>query len=92
MQREFVLNFIKQNDFEEHVLATIKSYNSALQSINLAKFNSNIIDPIKLLFDKAVFNKTYHEIIDLELQRQRDKTNKMLKGKRGVKRGDRDES
>ncbi|MBR2149060.1 MAG: Eco47II family restriction endonuclease [Campylobacter sp.] len=75
MQREFVLNFIKQNDFEEHVLATIKSYNSALQSINLAKFNSNIIDPIKLLFDKAVFNKTYHEIIDLELQRQRDKTN-----------------
>lgn len=68
-------NFIQQQDFETHVLNTIKIYEDVLKSINLQQFNSNIIDPIKLTFDKYVFNKTFEEIITLELQRQRDKTN-----------------
>ncbi|MDJ1646660.1 Eco47II family restriction endonuclease [Mycoplasma phocimorsus] len=72
---EYYLEFIKQEDFEQHVLNTIKQYSETLKSINLKKFNSNIIDPIKLLFDKSVFNKTFEEIINYEIQRQRDKTN-----------------
>lgn len=72
---DFSLNFISQNNFEQHVLKTIKEYKEILNTINLKNFNSNLIDPIKLLFDKAIFKKTYNEIISLEIQRQRDKSN-----------------
>lgn len=69
------LTFIKQSDFEKHVAETIRSYNASLASINLTSFNSNIIDPIKLLFDKNLYRKTFDEIISLEIHRQRDKSN-----------------
>lgn len=75
MQRDFILDFISQNDFEKHVKETLKEYEDVLGSINLKAFNKNIIDPIKLLFDKSVFNKTFEEIIALEIHRQRDKSN-----------------
>ena len=71
----YKLDFISEENFEKHVTETIKSYNNTLNSINLAGFNSNIIDPIKLLFDKNVFRKSFDEIIELEIHRQRDKTN-----------------
>ena len=71
----FSLSFISQADFEEHVSRTIETYNKSLKSINLDSFNSNIVDPIKLLFDKSVYDKTFEEIISLELHRQRDKSN-----------------
>ena len=32
----------------------------------LTNFNSNIIDPIKLTFDKALFKKSIEEIIELK--------------------------
>lgn len=69
------ISFISQEDFENHVASTIKSYDETLNSINLRKFNNNIIDPIKLTFDKALFKKTWEEIIELEIHRQRDKSN-----------------
>ena len=75
MGREFILDFISQSDFEKHVLQTLNEYQEVLKSIDLSKFNSNIIDPIKLLFDKHIYVKSYEEIIALELQRQRDKSN-----------------
>lgn len=75
MKKNFNLNFISQKDFEEHVLNTIKEYKDTLKKVDLKKFNSNIIDPIKLLFDKNVFDITYEEIIKREIHRQRDKSN-----------------
>ena len=75
MGREFILDFISKTDFEKHVLKTLNEYQEVLKSIDLKKFNSNIIDPIKLLFDKNIYSKSYEEIIALELQRQRDKSN-----------------
>ena len=36
----YCLSFIKQEDFEKHVAATIATYNKALESINLKKFNN----------------------------------------------------
>ena len=48
----FNLSFISQSDFETHVSKTLSTYNKSLNSINLKTFNSNIIDPIKLLFDR----------------------------------------
>lgn len=72
---EFNLSFIKQEDFEKHIENTLKQYNKTLESINLEKFNNNIIDPIKLLFDKNIMSKSFEELIDKEIYRQRDKTN-----------------
>lgn len=69
------LTFISQNDFENHVKNTIKSYSKTLEAIDLKKFNANIIDPIKMTFDKHVFKKTFKQIIEDEISRQRDKSN-----------------
>lgn len=71
----FALSFISQADFEEHVSKTIESYNKSLAAIDLSQFNSNVIDPIKLLFDKNIYKKSFEEIISLEIHRQRDKSN-----------------
>lgn len=75
MPNEFILNFISRENFENHVRNTLLEYKDALKSINLRKFNMNIIDPIKLLFDKNAFNKSFDDIIKLEIHRQRDKSN-----------------
>lgn len=69
------LSFISEQDFTNHVRETLLSYNNSLNSINLKKFNSNIIDPIKLLFDKSVYQKSFDDIINMEIHRQRDKSN-----------------
>lgn len=71
----YSLTFIDEKSFKEHVKNTISSYNKSLRSINLNEFNSNIIDPIKLLFDKSVYNESFDDIIKLEIHRQRDKSN-----------------
>lgn len=69
------LSFISENDFRHHVVETIKKYDNKLEPYNIERFNSNIIDPIKLLFDKMVYRATWDEIIKNELFRQRDKSN-----------------
>ena len=69
------LAFISETDFRNHVANTLKSYDDSLKSIDLAAFNSNIIDPIKLLFDKCAFRKSFDEVVNLEIHRQRDKSN-----------------
>ncbi len=75
MSNDYCIPFIKKEDFENHVAQTIKTYNATLKSIDLTKFNSNIIDPIKLTFDKALLKKSIEDIIELEIHRQRDKSN-----------------
>lgn len=72
---DYNLTFIKQEDFEKHVKNTLDSYGASLNAIDLQAFNNNVIDPIKLLFDKEVFRQTFDETIRQELQRQRDKHN-----------------
>ena len=69
------LNFILEKDFTEHVENTIKEYRDSLKSYNVTKFNKNIIDPIKLTFDKMVYSSTWEEVIKNEIYRQRDKSN-----------------
>lgn len=72
---DYSLSFISQEDFENHVKETLETYDKSLNTIDLASFNSNIVDPIKLLFDKEVFHRSFEETISFELQRQRDKSN-----------------
>lgn len=69
------LNFITEDNFKEHVKNTIKTYGETLKSIDLNKFNKNIIDPIKLTFDNKVYKQDVLETIKNEIVRQRDKTN-----------------
>ncbi|MDR1135999.1 MAG: Eco47II family restriction endonuclease [Clostridiales Family XIII bacterium] len=69
------LSFISEQDFIKHVHLTISQYGEKLAPYDLSAFNSNIIDPIKLIFDKTVYNFSWDEIIKNEIFRQRDKSN-----------------
>ena len=69
------LTFITQQDFSNHVQATIMQYGEKLEPYDLRKFNSNIVDPIKLIFDKTVYRFDWEEIVSNEIFRQRDKSN-----------------
>ncbi len=69
------LSFISEQDFRHHVQMTIQNYGEKLAPYDLAKFNSNIVDPIKLIFDKTVYHYSWDEIIKNEIFRQRDKAN-----------------
>ena len=69
------LNFVSEEDFKKHVRATIMKYGEKLDSYDLRRFNSNLIDPIKLIFDKSVYRTSWEEIVNNEIFRQRDKSN-----------------
>ena len=69
------LYFIKEEDFKKHVQTTILKYGEKLNSFDLKRFNSNLIDPIKLIFDKSVYRTSWEEIVNNEIFRQRDKSN-----------------
>ncbi len=69
------LTYITEEEFENHVKATIEKYGEKLESFNLKRFNKNLIDPIKLIFDKTVYRSTWEEIVSNEIFRQRDKSN-----------------
>ncbi|MEG0741075.1 MAG: Eco47II family restriction endonuclease [Clostridia bacterium] len=69
------LLFISEEEFIGHVQATIEKYGEKLQSFDLKRFNKNIVDPIKLIFDKTVYGSSWEEIVSSEIFRQRDKSN-----------------
>lgn len=69
------LDFISERDFTEHVKATIEKYGEKLESFDVRRFNKNIIDPVKLIFDKTVYRSSWEEIVSNEIFRQRDKSN-----------------
>lgn len=69
------LDFITEEDFTNHVKSTIEKYGEKLESFDLKRFNKNIIDPIKLIFDKTVYKSSWEEIVTSEIFRQRDKSN-----------------
>lgn len=72
MTSKYNLTFISNEDLFNQVESTVKDFRS---SVDLKKFNNNIIDPIKLLFDSKVYNKSFEEIIQMEVARQIDKSN-----------------
>ncbi len=69
------LDFITENQLMEHVTVTIEKYGEKLCSFDLERFNKNIIDPIKMIFDKTVYKASWEEIVKNEIFRQRDKSN-----------------
>lgn len=69
------LSFITDENLKTHIKKTLATYSDTIKSIDLEKFNSNLIDPIKLTFDSNVYDKDLETIIKEEIARQRDKTN-----------------
>ena len=69
------LDFISENDFRKHVEDTINKYGEKLKPFDIQRFNKNIIDPVKLIFDKTVYRSSWEQIIGNEIFRQRDKSN-----------------
>ena len=69
------LSFISEKDFTNHVNDTIDKYGEKLESFDIVRFNKNIVDPIKMIFDKTVYQTSWDEIVGNEIFRQRDKSN-----------------
>ena len=69
------LSFILEKDFTNHVKDTIDKYGEKLESFDIVRFNKNIVDPIKMIFDKTVYQTSWDEIVGNEIFRQRDKSN-----------------
>jgi hypothetical protein len=69
---DYNIGFISDEKLYDHVKDTVNKYRF---SIDLKKFNKNLIDPIKLTFDAKVYKKTFEEIIESEIIRQMDKSN-----------------
>lgn len=69
------IDYISKNDFIEHISNTIEKYGEKLESFDIVRFNKNIIDPIKLIFDKTVYQSSWDSIVGNEIFRQRDKSN-----------------
>jgi hypothetical protein len=57
------MDFIAEEDFRIHVANTINAYADNLVSYDIRRFNSNIVDPIKLIFDKSVYGLNWEEVI-----------------------------
>lgn len=68
------LSFISRDDLKQHVRETIEKYQVRLKSYDMAKFNKNTIDPIKLTFDQSIYQLTWEQTIKNEIARQRDKS------------------
>lgn len=69
---EYALGFISSPQLFQHVRATVEKYRAV---IDLAAFNKNIIDPIKLTFDSKIYRKSIEESVEIEIVRQLDKSN-----------------
>lgn len=69
---KYNLGFLEDKVIYNYVRETVLKYSIG---IDLASFNRNIIDPIKLTFDAKIYGKSFNEIIETECLRQMDKSN-----------------
>lgn len=70
--KNYGLSFISNEDLYNHTKKTVDKYRF---QVDLAKFNKNLIDPIKLTFDSKVYGRDIQSVIENEIVRQMDKSN-----------------
>ena len=70
--RDYDLGFISNEKIYNHTQTTVNKYRF---HIDLASFNSNLVDPIKLTFDAKIYNRAIDKVIEDEVLRQIDKSN-----------------
>ena len=71
-QEVYNLGFISEADIYNQIKSKVQHYKTL---INIAEFNNNLIDPIKLTFDAKIYGKSFEDIIEAECIRQIDKAN-----------------
>ena len=59
------LKFITRENLKQHIKNTISTYEKTLDGIDLSKFNSNIVDPIKMVFDSKLNLLNEYEFNDI---------------------------
>lgn len=74
---KYGLEFISDDDLFKHIEETVKKYRF---NIDFKKLNENILDPIKLTFDSAIYERGFSDenlerILENEVIRQLDKSN-----------------
>jgi hypothetical protein len=67
------MDFLNKQCLRSKIKEIIDLYFENLEPFNLEKFNSNLVDPVKLAFEKIVYSRTDEEIIKNEVSRQREK-------------------
>lgn len=72
---EWDIDFISEETFRNYLKDVIKKYGSNMISYDINALNRNIIDPIKMIFDKNMNNSSWEQIIKSEIFRQRNKSN-----------------
>jgi len=72
---DWSLDFITEVNYRRLVYDTISKYDQILKPYGIREFNSNLIDPVKMLFDKMIYNKDWEIVVNDEILRQRDKAN-----------------
>ncbi|MFA4994904.1 MAG: Eco47II family restriction endonuclease [Bdellovibrionales bacterium] len=72
MTKKYNLGFISDEAIFTHVKKTVLEYRF---DVDLAKFNNNLVDPIKLTFDSKIYKKSIEAVIEDEILRQIDKSN-----------------
>ena len=70
---DWKIRFLKEKQFKDHIRKTINQYGDKLKPCNIAKLNSNLIYPIKMVFDKSVCGWSWEELVSSEIFRQRNK-------------------
>jgi len=70
--RNYGLSFISNEDLYDYTKKTVEKYRF---QVDLAMFNRNLIDPIKLTFDSKVYGRDIQDVIESEIIRQMDKSN-----------------
>lgn len=70
---DWKIHFLTEQQFKNHIRKTINQYGVKLKPYDIEKFNSNLIDPIKMVFDKSVYGWSWEDLISSEIFRQRDK-------------------
>jgi len=71
------LGFISDDLLRAHVAEYVNQYRV---SISISDLNKNILDPIKLCFDRKVYGRDFGEAIRGEIERQIDKSNNNVIG------------
>lgn len=74
LRKQWDLDFISFEDFFEHVNTTLNIMYRKQTINNLKQFNKSIIDPTKMIFDSFTNDFNKHELIDVEIYRQIDKS------------------
>lgn len=75
--KQYHLGFLDDQVIYDYVRSYVEQFTT---EIDLHKFNSNIVDPVKLTFDARVYGKSWEEVIMDECSRQIDKANSNVLG------------